>query len=122
MMTRAHLTLGALSVLALSACSPADTQTNLRKAAYDTMSAYHLSATGAQAYLASGTADPTIKAEIKTASAAAMVPLTSLETSIEAQSDLTTTSVAAAASALAALQSALAAAQTPTTTMKTGGN
>lgn len=118
---RKHLILAALPLLALSACSPADTQTNLRKAAYDTMSAYHLSATGAQAYLASGTADPTIKAEIKTASATAMVPLTALETSIESQSDLTTTGISTAASALAALQSALAEAQAPaTTTTKTG--
>ncbi|GBQ19552.1 hypothetical protein AA12717_0290 [Gluconacetobacter sacchari DSM 12717] len=118
---RKHLILAVMPLLAVAACSPADTQTNLRKAAYDTMSAYHLSATGAQAYLASGTADPTIKAEIKTASAAAMAPLTALETSIESQSDLTTTGISTAASALAALQSALAAAQAPaTTTTKTG--
>ncbi|MBB2155183.1 hypothetical protein HLH33_02475 [Gluconacetobacter diazotrophicus] len=118
---RKRMILAALPLLAMAAC--ADSQTNLRKAAYDTMSAYHLAETGAQAYLATGTADPTVKADIKTASAAALVPITALNTSIQDNSTLTETGVSTAESALATLQNALSKAQAPaTTTSSTTGN
>jgi len=106
----------ALSLSALGACA-SDRQVNLQKAAYDTMSAYHVAATGAEAYLASGNVNATVKAEIKTASAAAMTPLTALDNAVTAGDSLTTTTtVSTAESALAGLQSALADAQATTTT------
>ena len=103
-----------LSLAALGACA-SDRQVNLQKAAYDSMSAYHVAATGAEAYLASGNVNATVKAEIKTASAAAMTPLTALDNAIAAGDSLTTTTVSTAESALAGLQSALADAQATTT-------
>lgn len=102
-----------LSLATLGACA---NQTNLRKAAFDTMSAYHVAATGAEAYLASGSVNATVKADIKTASAAALVPLTTLDTAVSNGNTVTASELATAESALAGLQSALSTAQTTTTT------
>ncbi|MCE2574796.1 hypothetical protein [Komagataeibacter sp. FNDCR2] len=115
MINRSRITACAalLSLAALGACSG---QTNLRKAAFDTMSAYHVAATGAEAYLASGSVNATVKADIKTASAAALVPLTTLDTTVSNGDTVTASELATAESALAGLQSALSTAQTTTTT------
>lgn len=103
------------SLVSLGACA-SDKQVNLQKAAYDTMSAYHVAATGAEAYLASGNVNTTVKAEIKAAAAAALTPLTTLDGAITSGSSLTTTTVSTAESALAGLQFALADAQATTAT------
>ncbi|MBV0889799.1 hypothetical protein KTQ54_14880 [Komagataeibacter oboediens] len=117
MSKRTHLAACAaiLSLATLGACA-SDKQVNLQKAAYDTMSAYHVAATGAEAYLASGNVNATVKSEIKAAAAAALTPLTTLDNAITAGDSLTTTTVSTAESALAGLQSALADAQATTTT------
>ncbi|KFL87881.1 hypothetical protein AmDm5_1883 [Acetobacter malorum] len=121
MMKKSILALAALPLLA--ACS--GNQVTLRKAALDTMSAYHLADTGAQAYLSTGKANDTVKADIKTASDAALAPLTALDTAVSSGDTLTNAEIATAESALASLQSALATGQTgatTTTTTSTGAN
>mgnify|MGYP003365324243 CR=1 FL=1 len=93
--------------LALSACSATD-QTNLRKAGYDTIQAYNVAAPLALAYAQQPSADPTIKAQIKDASAKALPVLTTLGADLQSTTPITSLEVSAAEAAVAALQSEIA--------------
>lgn len=110
-MKKVLMAAAALPLLLLSAC--ADNQPALRKSAFDTMAAYDLAATGAQAYLATGKVTPQVKADIKNASKNALTPLTTLDSAVKNKQTLSESTVSTAESALAALQSALAEAQVP---------
>jgi len=92
----------ALPLLALSACGVS--QTTLRKAGYDTIQAYNATAPLALSYIQQPSADPTIKAEIKTASADAIKVIDPLGADLQSGDVLTAVEISAAEAAVAALE------------------
>lgn len=96
-----------IGFVGLTACSNVS-QTNLRKAGYATIQAYNATAPLALAYAQQPSADPTIKTEIKTASADAMKVITPLGTDLQSSNPLTALEVSAATAAVAALQAKIA--------------
>ena len=96
-----------IGFVGLTACSSVS-QTDLRKAGYATIQAYNATAPLALAYAQQPSADPTIKDEIKTASADAMKVITPLGTDLQSSNPLTALEVSAATAAVAALQAQIA--------------
>lgn len=98
-------------LLGLAACGET-TQAKLTTAVYDTDASYKVLATPAADYVTGkfGTPDPTVKADIKTASAAAIAALTPLNTAVESSATISSSDVATAESDLAAFQKAISAA------------
>lgn len=94
--------------LALAACGTT-TQAQLRQAGYDTIQAYNATAPLAEAYVQQPSADPTIKAKIKTASADAMKLITPLGTDLQSSTPVTSLELSAATAAVAALEADIAA-------------
>jgi len=101
---------GGLGCLALAACG--DTQTDLRKAGYDTIQAYNVVGPIAEKYVSGGypalKVDPTIKSEIKVASAHAIDVLKPLGADLQSNNVLTAVEVSTAEAAVAALQKPVA--------------
>ncbi|NVN02165.1 MULTISPECIES: hypothetical protein [Asaia] len=91
----------------LTACSSVS-QTDLREAGSATIQAYNATAPFALAYARQPSADPDIKASIKTASADAMKVITPLGTDLQSSNPLTALEVSAATAAVAALQAKIA--------------
>ncbi|MDE7547221.1 hypothetical protein PY793_04375 [Acetobacter fabarum] len=81
-------------------------------AVYDTDASYKVLATPAADYVSGkfGTPNATVKADIKTASAAAIAALEPLNTAVENSATISSSDVATAQSDLAALQKAISAA------------
>ncbi|GBR17540.1 hypothetical protein [Asaia spathodeae] len=96
-----------IGFVGLTACSSVS-QTDLRKAGYATIQAYNATAPLALAYAQQPSADPDIKASIKTASSDAMKVITPLGTDLQSSNPLTALEVSAATAAVAALQAKIA--------------
>lgn len=96
-----------IGFVGLTACSSVS-QTDLRKAGYATIQAYNATAPLALTYAQQPSADPDVKASIKTASADAMKVITPLGADLQSSNPLTALEVSAATAAVAALQAKIA--------------